>query len=442
MSEHPEEPKEQVRTILKESWLALLVILIATGLQYWLAILLASWLAPADYGDFEVAMTFSALLWLVALHGSEKSIFKFLPVYVDRKEWGHYHGFVRFHAAVAILFAGIIALVGTVLAIYPSDTLVKSGRDVLQYHPLLLALWLLPLTALANLLDKIPRLFHRMLLSLVPIKILLPLITLAILYGLRLYGLTVTDWLAVGVVGLAAAVVLAIQIQIARRLPTGRGQATYEAREWMTNAVPIMITGFLILAVAQVDLIMVEWLAGESDVGVFALAARMAMVVFIITHAVNAVMAPSISRALASGERNRQQTILNLASSLVFWPATLIVIGLLAFGGRVLELIGPAYVHGYDAMLILAIGYLLEGTIGFSKQFLIFSDDKRVVVAGLAMAVILDAILNAILIPVAGITGAAIATSLSLVVTAVGLSVVTWKRHQILPIPGLRIKGA
>ena len=194
-----------------------------------------------------------------------------------------------------------------------------------------------------------------------------------------------------------------------------------------------MITGFLILAVAQVDLIMVEWLAGESDVGVFALAARMAMVVFIITHAVNAVMAPSISRALASGERNRQQTILNLASSLVFWPATLIVIGLLAFGGRVLELIGPAYVHGYDAMLILAIGYLLEGTIGFSKQFLIFSDDKRVVVAGLAMAVILDAILNAILIPVAGITGAAIATSLSLVVTAVGLSVVTWKRHQILP---------
>ena len=142
-------------------------------------------------------MTFSALLWLVALHGSEKSIFKFLPVYVDRKEWGHYHGFVRFHAAVAILFAGIIALVGTVLAIYPSDTLVKSGRDVLQYHPLLLALWLLPLTALANLLDKIPRLFHRMLLSLVPIKILLPLITLAILYGLRLYGLTV-DRLARG----------------------------------------------------------------------------------------------------------------------------------------------------------------------------------------------------------------------------------------------------
>ena len=74
-------------TALRQSWISLVIILVATGLQYWIAILLARWLSPADYGDFEVAMTLSALLWLVALHGSEKSIFKHLPVYMDREAW-------------------------------------------------------------------------------------------------------------------------------------------------------------------------------------------------------------------------------------------------------------------------------------------------------------------------------------------------------------------
>ena len=432
-----EELQEQVRTALRESWISLVIILVATGLQYWVAILLARWLSPADYGDFEVAMTLSALLWLVALQGSEKSIFKFLPVYMDRGEWGHYRGFVRFHAALAGALSLGIAVIATLLALADGPILTRPGREVSDYHPLLFALWLLPLSALANFIDKMPRLFHQMSLSLVPIKILLPLLTLGFLYGFHLYGYTVTDWLAVGAVGLASVVVLVVQLLIVRRLPTGRGPIAFEPRRWVTSSVPIMITGFLILAMVQVDLLMVEWLGAEGDVGVFGLAARTAMVVFVITHAVNAVMAPSISRAVASDDRDQRQTVLKLAASLVFWPAGAVVVCLILFGGRLLEFIGPDYVNARYAMLILAFGHVLEGTIGFTKQFILYSDHKRIVVIWLGAAVVFNAILNAILIPIAGVTGAAIATSSAMVTSAVGTAYVTWRRYRILPIPGV-----
>lgn len=154
-----EEPRDQVRTAFRESRISLAIILVGTGLQYWFVFLLAAWLSPADYGDFEVAMTFSALLWLAALHGSEKSIFKFLPVYIQREEWGRYHGFVRFHAALAAALSLLIAVIGTLLAVADGPILTRPGREVAGYHPLLLALWLLPVLALVNLIDKAPGCF-------------------------------------------------------------------------------------------------------------------------------------------------------------------------------------------------------------------------------------------------------------------------------------------
>lgn len=275
--------------------------------------------------------------------------------------------------------------------------------------------------------------------SLVPVKILLPLLVLALLYGLQAYGYTVTDWLAVAAVGLASVVVLFVQVVIARHLPTGRGLLAYEPRRWVTSSVPIMISGFLILAVTQIDLLMVEWLGGEEDVGVFGLASRAAMVVFIITQAVNVVMAPTISRAVASDDRDQRQIVLKLAASLVFWPAGVVVAVMILFGGRFFEFIGPSYDNARYAMLILATGHVFEGTIGFTKQFILYSENKRIVVIWLAAAVVLDAILNAILIPVAGVTGAAIATSVAMVTSAVGTACVAWKRYRILPLPGVRM---
>lgn len=434
-----EQPEDSIRRIVLQGGVTLPIIFVAAGLQYWVSVLVAKWLSPADYGDFEVALTFATLLWTIALHGSERSIFQFLPVYVDDEDWGRYHGFVRFHGAVAVALSVVIAVVATVLVVSGTGILIKSGRDVVRYHPLLLAIWLLPILALTNLVDKVPRLFQRMMLSLGPVKILVPLLTLGIVYGLGVHGLELTDWHAVGAFGMASVVVLALQLGVVRTLPAGSSQTVYEPWPWMRSAVPIMTSALLIIAMSQVDILMVEWLGQESAVGVFGIAARSGMFVVMITQAVNAVMAPMITRALASGDRKRRQRTLKIASSLVFWPSFIILGVLGAFGTNILEFIGPDYVDGRYAMLILTTGYLIEGSIGFSKQFILFSTDKRVAVFWLAMAVALDAILNAILIPIAGVTGAAIGTSVAMTSSAVVLSYVTWKRYQILPIPGIRM---
>ena len=169
----------------------------------------------------------------------------------------------------------------------------------------------------------------------------------------------------------------------------------------------------------QIDSLMIGHFMGETDVGYYAVAVMLVQGVTLLPQAVQAVTTPSIATYYGKGDFNNiQQLIKNtmLRISAVIGCISLI---LAIFGKFFIPLVfTEEFLPAYLPMLILLIGYSIYAayvSIGgclasVGKVQMLFRIDA--ICAGL------NTLLNIVLIPRFGLPGAASATSIALVFTA------------------------
>ena len=83
---------------------------------------------------------------------------------------------------------------------------------------------------------------------------------------------------------------------------------------------------------------------------------------------------------------------------------------------------GSDFVGAKTALTILAVGRLLDVSLGSSALILAMSGHQRIVAVTFAIVGLINVILNGLLIPRYGIEGAAVASSISLVAAKLFLS--------------------
>ena len=163
-------------------------------------------------------------------------------------------------------------------------------------------------------------------------------------------------------------------------------------------------------------------------VGYYAAASPIARLPLIISMAVATAVLPATSAALSVNDGELITTYINQAYRyviIVVLPASL---GIAVFATPIISLIFPGYVEGAEALRILALGmlfftlYTVSGSIsqGMGKPVI------PMVALGIGTAVELG--LSVILVPIYGINGAAIATTIS---TFLLMILVAWRTLRL-----------
>jgi O-antigen/teichoic acid export membrane protein len=188
-------------------------------------------------------------------------------------------------------------------------------------------------------------------------------------------------------------------------------------------ALPFMWLSALYLVNNRADLIMLGSLRGAYEAGIYAVASRAGEFVTFIAVAANMVLAPQIARLHHKGDKNLLQRMLSgaiLRVSLLTLPLACIFI--IAAHPLLFYLYGQAYTAGTLAMQIL-VGAQTFGVITGPKGLVLnMAGYEKLSALGTGLSVITNIILNAILIPLYGVNGAAIATSMTMVL----LSILLW----------------
>ena len=104
-----------------------------------------------------------------------------------------------------------------------------------------------------------------------------------------------------------------------------------------------------------------------------------------------------------------------------------------AVGHWFLLIFGEAFTGGYTAMLILCAAHVVNAAGGCVGVILTMSGHERAAAVGLAVTVVLNITLNAVLIPRYGMTGAAAASLVSELVKNIILGVICWRTMGIDP---------
>jgi O-antigen/teichoic acid export membrane protein len=245
-------------------------------------------------------------------------------------------------------------------------------------------------------------------------------------------------WAVPQAIGLAAAAwaLLVIVRRVertdhARELPapaTGRrGQAT----EFWRFTWPLGAAMVLQIVLLWLDTILLAALDSAREAGIYKAAGSFVLQGTFAQTTIVLVVGPLLSAMLARGERDRAQSIYQTATwwiTAMSWP---VYVTLAVFGPLLLELFGDEFVEGGGALRILALTMLLAMAAGPASAALVMSGRSTWNLANTAVALALNVVLNLLLIPPLGMTGAAVAWSVSILVSNVFPGVQLWRAMRL-----------
>ena len=173
----------------------------------------------------------------------------------------------------------------------------------------------------------------------------------------------------------------------------------------------------------NVDIMIVGLYFEPAQVAVYFAAVKTLAIVHFVYFAVKAGSAHRISQYFHAGDDVRYRQTVRDVVRWTFWPSVLAAMMLLAFGKPLLSLFGPEFVSAYPLLVILVLGILVRASVGPAESVLTMSSEQNVCAKIYASALVLNIALNLLLIPVMGLSGAAIATCLAMVFEAAALFV-------------------
>ena len=384
------------------------------GLTFLIGLALARLLGAGGYGAFAYAISWVTLLVVPAQLGFNKLLVREVAGSLAKGDWAHLRGIVRLADGLVLA----VALIAAGLAVGLSYWLPVGDAQMAGCFRLGMAL--LPLMALVHIKRATLEGLHRVRTGQLPEMVIHPLalLTLVVL-GWAWLGPGLTARLAltaaVVAVGLAALVAAVAVHQLLPREATAQ-PPRYAFRAWLSSALPFMAIGAMTVITNRTDVVMLGLLRGAADAGVYEIAVRLARLVPFALFVLNSVVAPQLAQFHAEGQHASMQRTLTraahwslalaLPAAVVFWVAGEVVLGIF----------GPAFAGGYMALAILAGGQLVNVAAGCSGHTLMMGQRERDAAYALVLAVMLNVSLNLALIPPYGIEGAAVATSISLVV--------------------------
>jgi O-antigen/teichoic acid export membrane protein len=173
---------------------------------------------------------------------------------------------------------------------------------------------------------------------------------------------------------------------------------------------------------------------GLETVGIYNVAVGGATLITFILVVVNMPLAPIVAELYTSGNRVRLQRVVTMSARVVLLGSLPIAIGLIFFGDWFLLIFGKEFAVGFSALIILSVGEMVNASMGSVALLLNMTGNERDVAKGIGIAAALNIVLNAILIPIWGLIGAAVATTISMAIWNIFMAVLVYKKLGICSI--------
>jgi O-antigen/teichoic acid export membrane protein len=421
-----------MKEVVRGTTTAFILKALGTGLSFGFNIILARLLGAKGAGVYYLALTVTTIASVVGRLGLDNTLLRFTAANAEQKDWdkvaGIYRMGIRIAVGASILVTLIILISASWIAqgIFSEETLTAPLR--------LMAFGILPMSLLilhAELLKGLKRIRDAMMIQSVGLPMLgVPL--LAILgVSLGLLGAAVAYVIS-------AFAVLLLGIGFWRRAtPQLRNlNGCFDIRLLISTSLPLFWVTSMNLVMSWTDIIMLGIWTDSKTVGIYGVAARTAMLTSFILPAVNSIVAPKFAGLYAQKDYQSLSTLARNSAQIMTCLAAPVLLLFVVAPKWVLGFFGTGFISGANVLVILAIGQFVNVSTGSVGYLLMMSGYEKLMRNTIIVSAVFNILLNSILIPKYGISGAAIATAISLaMMNLVSAALVYWKLSIItLPI--------
>lgn len=404
-------------------------------LTFVLQIFLARWMGQYEYGLFALVWSCIIIVGELLSFGFYNLIQRLIPEYRVTNQLTLLRGAI-WGSATTILLASIGVSVLLALIIYSLS--ITNALPANYATPLIIGTVALPAFALADYLSGIGRSYGWMVRAFSPTAIFRPLAIMGLLVGLVAVGFNASANIAITSAVSAVWLTLLISLfSIGKKIPIEerKGPRETKLRPWIMAALPMMMISSFELLLFNVDILMISHYLPPDQTGIYFAATKIMALVAFLNFAIGSAFTRRYAEAHASGDHAALSRIIQRSATLTFYPSLLMILFILAFNKQILSLFGEGFSEAHIVMLPLAIGLVCRALVGPGERILMMTGQQKITAIIYLGTVIADIVLNMLLIPLYGIWGAAIATTISFFIMGALLLITIKLRHNVISLP-------
>lgn len=436
MSVVHEEAQEQKEDNLtkgaKGGAIAFLLKTVSTGLAFINQIILARILGAGGIGEVLLAVSIVKVFGLIGKFGMEEAMMRVVSSYIEKDDETRLRGALSFALRLCFFVSVILGLFVWSCSGFISMNMFHS-EGLSRLLPF--AAVAIPVSVMCEVIGGILKGFKE------TFKALLPQFGLSLFMRILIFlylSMNVSDpiyAIYAFIAGESLALVLAAFFLRQKTVGIKKIPPTWEYSKILNIAYTMIFTGFSVYLFTQADLWMVGMLTSTEDVGVYGVSAKLVNLIAFPIGALSAIIPSLISSIHTSGNLDELRRVVRESARWTLSIAMPIILVLTLEGDIILKYVfGEKFVYGYTALLILAVGQIINTGAGLVGFFLQMTGGHKVYMKITIFFSIANVILNFMLIPHFGIYGAAFSTAICLAMINIVSVCVVYKRSSVLTI--------
>jgi O-antigen/teichoic acid export membrane protein len=183
----------------------------------------------------------------------------------------------------------------------------------------------------------------------------------------------------------------------------------------------------------RTGVVLLGWFGETTQAGIYSLAFNIAFLVVLPRAAVNTLFAPTISSLFARKDHATLQALVTQAASWTLCAAVCIALALAVLAEPILTWFGKDFADGVPALRILLVGQVIAASYGSQLSVMTMTEHERGAAALLMLSVFVNVVASVVFISMFGLIGAAIATSIALIVWNLAMALFIRRHLRLLP---------
>jgi O-antigen/teichoic acid export membrane protein len=409
---------KDVKEIAKGGSIAFIMNIIGMGIGYVFVILVSAIYknsSAAIYGQYVLVSLLLRTGSMFTRFGTDTSMLKYTAGFASNKLWGNIVDTYKKSLVLLILFNTIIILIIMLLSAQVAE-LFNLPQGMVQ----LSSIFILPMALTLFHSQSIRGLKKIGISSFLQNSAFTTFNTALLLLIFPIANKNASYFKNLPSYTLFAAIVIGAivsTIQWIRSMPSKTDQRNFfdatqnlSLKQIFNGSYPLLLVESGSFVSLWIEQIMLGILATHEDVGIYSVCLKYAILTSLSLRSVNTISAPKFAEYFFQNDYKNLGEVVRKSTKMIFWVAFPVACLYTIFPNFFLGIFGNSFTHGSIALSLLGVGALINVMTGSVGTLLQMTGHQKIVHRILWLSVFLEIILNWALIPLFGVTGAAMAS--------------------------------
>jgi len=178
---------------------------------------------------------------------------------------------------------------------------------------------------------------------------------------------------------------------------------------------PVLISNSMLLLIQWIDIIILGYFETSNTVGIYSVIMKISLFSSVILFSINSIVASEFSRLYSLDKMVDLRVLIKKSSKIIFFITIPILILIVYFSKSILGYFGFEFILANKTLYILIAGQFVNILCGSVGYILMMTEKQNIFKNIMIFATCVNIVLNIVLIPKYSINGAAIASSVSLI---------------------------